>query len=378
MKIRNIILFVIPALLSIGCNRNNIFTDEIKNDNQVGFTGITTRAGQPAADNYGMPHSNYNLLYVPDTVGVFANKNLSPLFKNTLYRVTNYESNNYVEYDLINDPLKQSPLTDSNGKVIVTNTPGPDKEALVWYKTSHPAAYWDPDTNAEYDIYAYAPKVETGTANKYYNISDNGEVNFLIDPKFGITVDFIYAKAEGTTRAADAESLHLPFKHKLSKLVFKLKNSTENAITFYGLKYSINYPKASFNMITDEWQYSSTLTKIEINRYMQQEVFEGNEIVIPEITTLLFPTNASNITGGIAPANVFVSLHICLNNKWYNVSNLINTAISNSSLKFSEGILNELTFECILDYGTDNSKWNVFVATFDSFEYGGTIGGTLK
>ena len=398
MKTCNIILFVVLALSFIGCNKDNNFIEEVKDDNQVvGFTGITTRAGgQPTADIYGVPHSNRNLLYVPDTVGVFVRKRdiddypspsplSDPLLENALYRITNYESTNFVEYNLSSDPLKQFPLTNGNGEVIVDKdpaTPAANQEALMWYRTSHPAAYWDPDADIEYDIYAYAPRVETGTVNSYYNVSVNGEVDFEIDKKVGITADFIYAKAEEKTRAADAESLHLPFKHKLSKLVFKLKNSTENAITFYGLKYTIEYPIATFNLLTDMWQYSSTKSRTVISRYVQQEIFEDNEITLPEITTLLFPTdNVSNIVGGVSPTGVFFSLEICLNNKWYDVSSLINTAITSTDptkkLLFLEGRLNEVTFNCNLNYGTANT-WNIFVATFDSFEYGGTIGGTLK
>ena len=376
-----ILLYMLLGLLLAGCSLENVIeTEKVRED--VGFTAIATRAEKPDADIYGIPHSTRNLLYVPDTVGVFVNKKVVPpstpssgiIMENALYRITNYKSNNFVSYNL----LTNLPVTDANGEVIVehTNAPDPGQEALVWYKTAHPVAYWDKGADIEYDIYAYAPRVETNSTNNYYSVSDNGIVNFIVDPRVGIAVDFIYAKGRGKTRTADAESLHMPFKHKLSKLIFKLKNSTENAITFYGLKYSIKYPNAAFDMLADEWSYSSATTTISIDRYMQKEIFENNEIILPEITTLLYPTDASNITG-TPPAGVFVSLQICLNNRWYDVTSLITNLPADKKLKFYEGRVNELTFNCSLNYGINN-EWNIFVATFDSFEYGGVINGTLE
>ena len=354
MKKINLTIFaILLILLGIGCDSTSEIESEIPDsNNQISFTSVSPRPLK------GNPHSNSNLLRVPDTVGVFVKKAGTFIMENAFYRITNYESNNYL-----------------SGGVVTTkgdSDPTPPGEQLFWYKTAHNAAYWDKAPGVIYDFYAYAPAVETNQTNDYYTIDDSGKVAFKIDEKKGIPVDFIYANSANHT-ISDAGSLHLSFRHMLSKIVFKLKNSTENAIVCYGVKYKITYPEASFNLTTGEWTFTGGSKTVEVKRYAQYEIFENSIVDLPELTTLLFPTHSSQIAGGNpAPGNVVVEFQVCLNNKWYDMT----TKLKNLNLSYIEGKLIELTFDCELDYGTND--WNIFVATFDSFEEGGTIDGELK
>ena len=348
------------ALLLVGCEPDADVENKDTYNNQMSFTSIGKRNSGNQSDR--------DISEVPDTVGVFVKKtntgtNVSEfIMNNAFYRITNYKSNNYLS----------TGGTVNNWK---EGDPVPSGDQLFWYKTSHSAAYWDKNPDVNYDFYAYAPAVETNGENDYYKIDGNGKVNFKINEKTGIPVDFIYARRTNRT-IAQSDSLHLPFRHMLTKLVFKLKNTTENAITCYGVKYKIKYPIASFDLVTGKWDFGANTDSLEVKRYAQYEIFSKTEVVLPELTTLLFPTNTTELTSA-PPTEVVVNFQVCLNNKWYDMTKKLNDL----SLQYTEGKLIELTFNCNLDYGSHHGideHWNIFVATFDSFEEGGSITGTLK
>jgi len=312
---------------------------------ELGFTALNTRSG-------GESDSHSNLTAVPDTVGVFVNKTFSgtptPVLKNAIYQRSLYDSGQL----------------DGDGN------------PLFWYKTSDPAAYWD--KTSDFDIYAYAPVLEN--ANDYYTISDDGEVAFKLEQKKGILVDFIYASAEDQTRSANATNLHLDFKHKLCKIAFKLRNETENVVTCLGIRYTVEYPKATFNLLTDEWTFLNEKDTVRIERKEQYDIFSKTEKLLPELTTLLFPIDAIN-RAGFKPDNVVVSFEIALNNRWYNLTD----ELSKLNLEYDENRSIELTFNCLLNQGDPDHHddengvlWNIYQATFDSFKEGGSIGGILK
>ena len=359
---------VLPIFFLIGCNSIADIEPEEFGNNQISFTSISTKGVTTTKDPYGNPHSDRNILEVPDTVGVFVKKAGSFIMQNALYRITNYKSDNFLSKDTNDFPSVDFRPGGTPNSV--------NEEQLLWYKTSNGAAYWDKNSTIIYDFFAYAPAVETNKANDYYKIDENGIVNFKIDEKVGLPVDFIYAKKDSCTNTK-ADSLHLFFKHKLTKMVFRLKNSTENAITCYGVKYKIKYPIATFNLITDKWAFSGSDKQIEVKRYAQYEVFRDSIVNLPELTTLLFPTHATNLASGSVLGNVIIEFQVCLNNKWYNMK----TKLDGLNLQYTEGKLIELTFDCNLKYGENHNGdelWNIFVATFDSFEEGGSINGILK
>ena len=323
---------------------------------ELAFTSLITRSGDDTdLDDYDNPYSDRNLKEVPDVVGVFVNKypsgdpsSVNSIMENAIYRLSLYPSNNED-----------------------AENPG---TYLYWYRTTHPAAYWD--TSSKFDIYAYAPAMDTEDENDYYTISKEGVVAFNLEEGKGIPVDFIYASEKGKTRDDDAENLHLDFRHKLTKIVFKLKNSSGNAVTCYGMRYSVRYPKATFDLIKDEWEFLPDTDIVRIEKKAQYEIFSNEDVNLPELTTLLFPTDTHNKTGA-APTDVIVDFEIALNNTWYSVKD----ALAKLDLTYEENKLIVLTFNCQLrqgDVGDDGILWNVYQATFDSFEDGGSIGGTLE
>ena len=358
VKITHYIISSALLILLLAACESDIDTTENKTpvNDQIVFTAINSKAANATKNLSG----NRNLQKVPDTVGVFVRKTDGTpelIMENAFYRKTNYESDNYLSTD---------------GE-IKTDIPG--GEQLFWYKTLHKAAYWTKKSGVTYDFFAYAPAVETNEKNGYYNIDENGIVSFEMDGKVGIPVDFIYARR--TDRSiAQADSLHMPFKHMLSKIVFRLKNTTGNGVVCYGVKYKIRYPIANFNLITGKWSFDEINTQpVEVNRYAQYEIFSGTEVELSELTTLLFPTHTANTADGTVIGNVVVDFQVCLNNKWYDMT----TKIRELKLEYIEGRLIELTFDCQLDYGDGNHPdWNIFVATFDSFEEGDPINGILK
>ena len=336
-----------------GCESGNNPEPEPMLEGQLAFTTVSTRSGDDDKDNYGSPHSDRNLMRVPDAVGVFARKtstlNTPPyttILRNAIYRIS------------------QDKNTNNN---------------LFWYKTSDKAAYWD--RTSFFDIYAYAP-IEEGE-NDYYSISDDGVVKFNMNLRIGLPVDFIYARTDpedplGTRESTHAESLHMKFQHKLCKIVFKLKNGTDNVVVCNGVKFSIMYPEATFNLITGEWTFTGDTEKVNIQVEEQYEIFSDGEHLLPELTTLLFPIHTNNVTGGFSPSGVIMDFVIILNNKEYSVKE----ALEGKNLKYEEGKLIELTFNCKLTQGShdpdDGVLWNVYSATFDSFEDGGSFDGRLE
>ena len=358
-----IILNILLILFLIGCESDtNIENKKFVNDH-ISFTSIGTKATRSSES----PSGDRDLQEVPDTVGVFLKKTDGTsefIMENAIYRITNYKSDNFLATD-------GSVTTQKEGD------PVPGGKQLFWYKTSHRAAYWDKKPGVTYDFFAYAPAVETNKKNKYYNIDDEKVIEFNIDEKLGVPVDFIYAN-KVNCEINQADSLHLPFRHMLSKMVFKLKNTTKNAITCYGVRYKINYPVATFNLETGKWKFTGTSTSVEVKRYAQYEIFSETEVELSELTTLLFPTHTDNLAPGSMSGNVIVEFYVCLNNKWYDMTN----KLAAYDLQYTEGKLIELTFNCTLGYGSNHESndkhWNIFVATFDSFEDGGSLNGTLK
>jgi len=329
-----------------GCESGNNPEPEPMLEGQLAFTTISTRSGDDDKDSYGSPHSDRNLIRVPDAVGVFANKaptisgSRTAIMKNAIYRVSQDENTN---------------------------------NNLFWYKTSDKAAYWD--RTSFFDIYAYAP-VEEGE-NDYYSISDNGVVSFNMNPRIGLPVDFIYASAKDKQENPDADLLHMKFRHKLCKIVFILKNGTDNVVVCNGVRFSIQYPKATFNLIDNEWTFDDDTENVNIQVEEQYEIFSDEEHFLPELTTLLFPINATNITPGFSPSGVIMDFVIILNNKEYSVKE----ALEGKNLEYEEGKLIELTFNCKLTQGShpdDGVLWNIYSATFDSFEDGGSFDGRLE
>ena len=356
-KVNHIVYTILLMLFLTGCDLTTDVENETLGDDEIAFTSISTRGTlRSTEDQYR------NMQDVPDTVGVFLKKTSSFVMRNAIFRKTNYESNNYL---------------DSNGLVVTKEVgdPTPSGDQLFWYKTAHSAAYWDKSPGVIYDFYAYAPAVETNGVNGNYKVSDNGIVSFKIDEKIGVPVDFICSRSLGCT-VNKADSLHLPFRHMLSKMVFKMKNETKNAVTCYGVRYKLKYPEATFDLTTGNWAFSGSTTQVDVKRYAQYEIFSDSEVSLPELTTLLFPVNSAQITGPV-PTGVIVSFQVCLNNKWYDMT----MPLENFGLSYTEGKLIELTFNCTLNYGSKDDEdvlWNIFVATFDSFEDGGTIDGKLN
>ena len=359
-KTNYIILNVLLIMLLVGCEAatgiddNNIIPEDIP----ISFTAAGTRSG-------GEPIDYKNLEEVPGTVGVFMRKDTDFKMENVIFQKTNYESDNYLDNDSVTNMEAGDPI--------------PSGERLFWYKTSHIAAYWGKtplgDPPAVFDFYAYAPVIEDG-GDEYYTIDSDGVITFKIDEKLGLPVDFIYAKSEGATNDK-ADTLHLPFRHMFSKLAFKLRNSTENTIVCYGVRYEINYPTATFALKSGKWDFAGPNVRSVVERYAQYEIFSNTDIDLPNLTTLLFPVNTDPINMVTPVTNaVVVKFEVCLNNKWYNMSD----KLANLNLQYTEGLLIELTFDCKLEYGdvVDGELWNIFVATFDSFEDGGVIDGILK
>ena len=341
--------------LFAGCEAGNNHEPEPVLTEQLAFV-VSTRDGDDdldATDFYGNPYSDRNLARVPDAVGVFVNKSsteggpTTPVMANAIYRLSEYPST----------------ITDSYG------------DTLFWYKTSHRAAYWD--MTSFFNIYAYAPVAEGG--NNYYTVSDAGVVTFEMDSQVGIPVDFIYAPEEGK-KENKAESLHMPFEHKLCKIVFRLKNGTDNVVVCNGIKYSIQYPKATFNLIKDEWTFLNSSNKVTIQLEEQYQIFGSGEYWLPGLTTLLFPTDAPNLNlvEGVQPSDVIVDFEVILNNIPYSVKE----DLAELGLEYKEGKLIVLTFDCRLKQGSDYEegvlRWNIYSATFDSFEYGGSFEGRLE
>jgi|GEM_PF-3368970 len=336
-----------------GCETGNIPEPEPILTGQLAFTAKDTRDGGSGKDDFDNPYSDRNLREVPDAVGVFVNKAdtyqgpTTSVMANAIYRVSQHLSEN----------------VDGDGV------------KLFWYKTSHPAAYWD--MSSFFDIYAYAPIVEGN--NEYYTISDAGVVTFNMDRGVGIPVDFIYAKEEGT-KDAKAESLHMRFQHKLCKMVFRLKNGTHNVVVCNGVRYSIKYPAAKFNLIEDEWTFLDIENEVDIQLTEQREIFGNETYDLPGLTTLLFPTDASNLntTDGVEPTGVILEFVVILNNHEYTVK----ADLENLNLEYTEGKLIVLTFNCTLtqggEQGDDGLLWNIYSATFDSFEDGGSYTGRLE
>ena len=337
-----------------GCETGNGLESAPASTGQLVFVASSRAGGDDpgATDGYGNPYSDRNLARVPDAVGVFVNKTESgggptiSVMSNAIYRISEYPSE----------------LTDDDG-----NT-------LFWYKTSHRSAYWD--MTSSFDIYAYAPVLEG--ENNYYTISDAGVVTFQMDSKVGIPVDFIYASEKGK-KETKAESLHMPFAHKLCKIVFKLKNGTDNVVICNGVKYSILYPEATFNLIKDEWTFLNTSNEVAIQLEEQYQIFGSATYDLPGLTTLLFPTDASNLNlvEGVAPSNVIVDFEVILNNIPYSVKK----ELAVLDLEYKEGKLIVLTFNCKLKQGSDHEDdllWNIYSATFDSFEDGGSFEGRLE
>ena len=367
-----LLVYILFIFYFSGCEAGNDVETETIQDEQFAFTSISTRSANddPLVDEYGNEYSGHNLIEVPDEVGAFVEKiGGNPpsgfIIENAIYRLSKFPSDNFL-------------LT---GNTIPTHRPGgtpsTNEEQLFWYKTTHPHAYWDKTPGAEYNIYAYAPIVEDNINNSYYTITNDGIIEFQLDKDRGISVDFIYAKETNLTRINDSEKLHMLFKHKLSKMVFKLRNKTENAITCYGVKYKIEYPTASFDLIDNKWFFGGAKDTVEVKRYAQYEIFSESEIALPELTTLLFPTQTSNLKPGSISDNVVVEFQVCLNNKWYDMTGALEKLMTEDpNFEYTEGKLIELTFDCKLSYGVDD--WNIFVATFDSFEEGDPINGTLK
>ena len=363
-----ILLCALLAWFVTGCERTPDRVSPLP-EGEIAFVSAQTRGGDD-----GGPYSERDLKGVPDTVGAFIIKTLggtpNTILKNERYQLSKYKSNNYLSRDI-------------DGKSVVDyrpeSSPGSDEEQLFWYKTTNPLAYWDHE--ADYRIFAYAPYAAPGSNSPYYTVADNGDVNFKINEQLGIPVDFIYADSGPVTKVADSESLHMTFNHKLSKIVFRLSNSTGNAVTCYGVKYKIAYPEATFNLLSGNWNFTSSLQQVEVKRYAQYEIFQNTPIPLPELTTLLFPTHSANRESSSAiPGNVVVNFEVCLNNIWYDLTNALKGLNGDTGLEYEEGKLIELTFNCGLTYGDedDGVLWNIFVATFDSFEYGGSINDVLK
>ena len=371
--IYHILLSGLLALLIVGCEPNS----DVKNENpklgngQISFSVIGSRSDNGLPDEYGNYYSDKNIMSVPDTVATTIRKNnisdgtSEYIMKNAFFRITNYKSNNYLL------------LADSSVVTHQEGDPLPIGEQLCWYKTAHPAAYWDKSIDATYDFYSYAPVVNTSEANNYYRIERDTIIHFQIDKEEGIAVDFIYADTTGCTNANDADKLHLTYRHMLSKIVFKLKNSSENVVTCYGIKYKVKYPTASFNLVSGTWRFNNTSEEVDIKRYAQYEIFSGTEVLLPDLTTLLFPANSTSIESGYEPGNdIVVGFQVGLNNKWYDMTAALNAL----NLEYKEGRLIVLTFDCSLKYGDeiDGELFNIFAATFDSFENGEPIDGILK
>ena len=363
------ILLAFTAMLLAGCEEAADLASEPQTINEtISFTSMSMKSGGETEDSYGNPYSDRNLREVPDTVGVFINKTngLSPtgvILKNKIYYKTNYLSDNYLSFD-----ASEKPVVTPGGPLTL------DDEQLFWYKTTDPLAYWD--ATAKYQIFSYAPYVETGAKNPYYQVTNDGIVTFEMDNLVGIPVDFIYARSDADlNKGNDADNLNMTYNHKLSKIVFQLTNQTENIVTCYGVRYKIKYPVATFNLLANEWTFGESSNEVEINRYAQYEIFTNDTIPLPELTTLLFPTDATNQTTTLG-SNVVVEFQVCLNNKWYDMTD----KLAALNLKYKEGTLIELTFNCNLSYGDPDGDpdFNIFAATFDSFEYGGVISGTLQ
>ena len=366
-----ILAFVLSALFSAGCDPvadTEHKTPDIGSDEVIAFTSLSTKSGGETIDEYGNPYSVRNIREVPDTVGAFIKKDAALILKNDMYFKTKYLSDNYLSVN-----AQKKPVIDYRPN----STPVGEEEQLYWYKTENPLAYWDKGS-AVYEIYAYAPYSETGAGSEYYsNITEGGEVTFEIDKKLGIPADFIYAQGTALTKTGHADNLNMTYKHKLSKLVFQLKNESKNAVVCYGVKYKVEYPVATFNLLTDQWTFGTTSETVDVERTSQYEIFTDQTVALPDLTTLLFPTHATNING-TPPGGVVVNFQVCLNNKWYDLGNILNEDLQ---LQYTEGKLIELTFNCNLKYGEtdgDGVIWNIFAATFDSFEYGGVINGELK
>ena len=355
-----ILLCALLAWFVTGCERTPDRVSPLP-EGEIAFVSAQTRGGGD-----GGPYSERDLKGVPDTVGAFIIKTLggtpNTILKNERYQLSKYKSNNYLSRDI-------------DGKSVVDyrpeSSPGSDEEQLFWYKTTNPLAYWDHE--ADYRIFAYAPYAAPGSNSPYYTVADNGDVNFKINEQLGIPVDFIYADSGPVTKAADSESLHMTFNHKLSKITFKLSNKMENAVTCYGVRYEIEFPVATFNLLSDEWFFTNTSQKVVVKRYAQYEIFKDEPVSLPELTTLLFPTHAANrAAGSVLPKSIVTKFEVCLNNRWYDLTE----ALDKLELEYEEGKWIELTFNCTLNYG--DVGWNIFVATFDSFEYGESINDVLK
>ena len=301
---------------------------------QLKFTTIVTRDASEL-DGYDNPYSDRNLKTVPDMVGMFVDKKISPLavstpvLKNAIYRISQHKN---------------------------------EEVGMFWYKTSHPAAYWD--RVSSFNFYAYAPVIEG--ENTYYSISDEGEVSFFMNPSIGIPVDFIYAVEEGK-KDDKATSLHMGFRHKLCKMVFVLKNGTDNVVVCNGVKYSVRYPEATFNLKTGFWSFLNTMNEVNISIQNQKEIFGREDYKMPELTTLLFPVDQIDNVIDRPQEDVIVDFQVNLNNVAYSVK----TELANLGLKFEEGKLIVITFDCRLPQGTDPGEgliWNIYSATFDSFD----------
>ena len=349
-------------LFLTGCESENGLELEPMPTGQLNFTSLVTRAanetGDPEdTDDYGNAYSDHNLKDVPNVVGAFARKkdvladpDNDPFMINAIYGLSRYESGRPESND---SPKK-----------------------LLWYRTNDSTAYWD--QNSLFDIYAYAPIAGEESENEYYNISDKGVVSFMVDGAKGIPVDFIYAKAREKEKDLDADELHMSFQHKLCKIVIRLRNGTENSVTCYGVRYKIEYPIATFDLLNDEWTFlgNSEPAFIEL-RNEQYEIFNNEYVFLSKLTTLLFPVDAENkntVDGVENPGNVIIDLEIALNNKWYKIED----ALKDLNLKYKEGEVIVLTFNCKLSQGEENDdEWKIYSATFDTFLPGETIDGIL-
>lgn len=190
------------------------------------------------------------------------------------------------------------------GGLEFTNNDNPDS----W--VSSPTYYWP--TSGTMSFYAWAPSSLAPTIN-----STSKTFEFTPNTTVADQIDFIAAKKEDVTCSATATAVELPFKHALSQIIIKAKNSNE-AYTYkvYGVRIGKVAASGSYDFAAESWNTDRASKDKYAIDYAQHPVTltsdaksimdgEGEGVTATNLAAMLVPQHttqwdksAANTNGG--------------------------------------------------------------------------------
>lgn len=169
---------------------------------------------------------------------------------------------------------------------------------------STPAYYW-PGDNSEIKFFAYSPDKNSLGGSLTINKDSKQLVDFAPKSDISAQVDFITVNATGNKDDNASSGVALEFKHRLSQIEIKAKNTNDGYIyKVVGVRIGKPVAKATFSFVNESWSMSTTDTK---NNYQVEYVNDvltlnseaasimgtgnGNAMLIPQTLSAWNPEN---------------------------------------------------------------------------------------